>query len=118
MAFAIPANTVRWVVGEILRYGHVRRPWIGLDVARASGGPAGLLVVRVYPGSPASRAGIRPGDFLVMVGDTKIRGLRDVVRVLEHDRVGQDVQLTIARGALLYRVRVRLGERPKTAAAI
>ncbi len=118
LAFAIPASTVRYVVGQILRYGHVRRPWIGVDVARAPEGRSGLMVVRVYPGSPAGRAGVRPGDFLTKIGERSVYSLRDVVHALERDRVGERVTLTFARGAVTYQVHIRLGERPHLAAAV
>ncbi|MCL8209220.1 MAG: S1C family serine protease [Actinomycetia bacterium] len=119
MGFAIPANTVRYVVGQILAYGHVRRPWIGVVVTRPPGsGAPGLFVVAVEPGSPAERAGVRAGDFLVEIGGQPVHGIRDVVRVLEHSAVGRTVPLVVERGGQRRALQVTLGERRSTAAAL
>jgi S1-C subfamily serine protease len=117
--FAIPANTVRYVVSQILTYGHVRRPWIGIVVTRppAANG-LGLFVVAVEPNSPAERAGVRPGDFLVAIAGRPVSGVRDVVRVLEHSAVGQTVAVTLERGGQRRTVAVKLGERRTTAAVL
>lgn len=119
MGFAIPANTVRYVVGQILAYGHVRRPWLGVVVTRApSPGTLGLFVVAVEPNSPAERAGVRAGDFLVEIAGQPVRGIRDVVRVLERSAVGRTVAVTLERGGQRRTVNVTLGERRTTAAAL
>ncbi|MGH7566379.1 MAG: trypsin-like peptidase domain-containing protein, partial [Gemmatimonadota bacterium] len=69
LGFAIPINRARRVLQDIVRFGTIRRPWIGLHLAvvQADDGspPLGARVVRVDPGSPAERAGIQPGDVLV-----------------------------------------------------
>jgi serine protease Do len=67
LAGAIPADLARGVAGELSRRGEVRRSWLGLDVqALIPGtGDRGALVAGVVPGSPAEKAGLRPGDVLV-----------------------------------------------------
>src|SRR6476469_6961556 len=69
IGFAIPINRARRVTEDLLAHGVVRHPWWGiqLQLPRISGTPGanpGVVVASVVPGSPASRAGIRPGDVI------------------------------------------------------
>jgi serine protease Do len=74
IGFAIPANMVETVVASALRGGELVRAWSGLigqnltpDLAEAFGleTPGGVIVKRVYPGGPADRAGVKPGDVIL-----------------------------------------------------
>jgi serine protease Do len=69
LGFAIPINRARRVLRDIVEFGTIRRPWIGLHLApiqnEGGGAPRGARVMRVDPGSPAERAGIVPGDVIV-----------------------------------------------------
>jgi serine protease Do len=68
LGFAIPINRARRVMRDVVEFGTIRRPWIGIHLApvQTDGNvsPVGARVVRVDPGSPAERAGIEPGDVL------------------------------------------------------
>ncbi len=79
LGFAVPANTARWVIGELLSHGRVRRPHLGITAAlvplprRLVVGldlltDRAIEVVDVEPGGPAAAAGVRPGDLIVGVG--------------------------------------------------
>jgi serine protease Do len=69
LGFAIPINRARRVLRDIVEYGTIRRPWIGLHLAPMQSDegrpPLGARVIGVDPASPAERAGIAPGDVLV-----------------------------------------------------
>lgn len=70
LGFAIPINRAKRALADIVEFGSIRRPWTGLHVSTetsAAGGrpPAGVIVTRVDPGSPASRSGVREGDRIV-----------------------------------------------------
>ncbi|HJU86572.1 MAG TPA: trypsin-like peptidase domain-containing protein, partial [Gemmatimonadota bacterium] len=66
LGFAIPINRARRVLQDIVEYGTIRRPWLGLHLAAVPSdngrAPAGARVVGVDPASPGERAGIEPGD--------------------------------------------------------
>jgi serine protease Do len=101
---AIPADLARAVAEELIRRGDVRRSWLGLDVqALLQGtGDRGALVSGVVPGSPAQKAGLRPGDVLVAFQGAPVAVLHAEElpafnrRVLETP-VGARVELTFLR---------------------
>ncbi|MDX1622543.1 MAG: trypsin-like peptidase domain-containing protein [Gemmatimonadota bacterium] len=69
LGFAIPIDRVRRVLSDVVAFGEIRRPWTGVHLvappAEEGRAPRGARVVKVDPGSPADRAGIRPGDRIV-----------------------------------------------------
>jgi serine protease Do len=119
LGFAIPINRVRRVVEDLLEHGAVRRPWIGvkLDLGR-TGNPrdviaAGATVGVVTPGSPAARAGIRPGDVIVRSGDRLIRNAFDWEGELLDVRVGERLVLRVRRGGQEVDVPVTVADLPE-----
>ncbi len=77
IGFAIPATRARRVVDDLLKFGHVRRLWLGAVLRPvmahghqlfSQGQTRGLMVRRIFPGSPAAQAGLRPGDLIVTIG--------------------------------------------------
>jgi S1-C subfamily serine protease len=109
LCFAVASNTARFVMGEILRHGRVRRAYLGLagqtvplglPLARRLG-HAGLTAVRVIelvPGGPAARAGLRPGDLLLAADGEELLGVDGLHRLLTAERIGKTVELRLLRG--------------------
>lgn len=110
LCFAIPADTARWVVSELLRHGRVRRAWLGvqaqtlplprrtvlhhgLDAASAVG------VDEVLADGPAQRAGVQPGDRIVRVDGMPTPDVDTLNRVLGGERIGRRVTVELLRGA-------------------
>jgi len=84
IGFAIPATRARRVVDDLLRFGHVRRLWLGAVLRPVmahgrrvfeQGQVRGLMVRRVFPGSPADQAGLRRGDMIVKIADRRAANL-------------------------------------------
>ncbi len=108
LGFAIPANLAREVMRQLMAYGEVRRGSLGLDgedltefTARQTGvspGQRGALVARVYRGSPAEAAGVRPGDVITAANGERVDGaqaLRNLEGLLPVD---EPVTLELVRG--------------------
>ncbi len=106
LGFAIPSNTVRYVVNEIIRSGKVARPFLGVSwqsvTTRVSSYydlpvKSGALVTRVSPNSPASQAGIKSGDVIVRIDDLAVTAEMPFVNVLMRHRVGDRVKIVVNR---------------------
>ncbi|HET6201374.1 MAG TPA: trypsin-like peptidase domain-containing protein [Planctomycetota bacterium] len=117
VSFAVPSNTARHVLGEILAHGRVRRGRLGVHalsawassaaLARAGLRPGAVVLVRdVEPGSPAARAGLRPGDAIVSIGETRIGSPDDLHRALGSASVGVSHRLQVLRGGALVELSV------------
>lgn len=110
ICFAIAINTAKFVAGQLIREGRVRRSAIGIagqsiPVARKVArfyrlpGESGVRVEAIEPASPAEGAGLRPGDVIVAFGDTPIRSVDDLQAHLTERRVGARSSITVLRGA-------------------
>src|SRR5207247_6686489 len=98
ICFAVPANTVRWVTGLLIRDGVVRRAYLGVgaEVRRLAGsaGPSrGIGILEVVPGSPADRAGLRLGDVLLAIDGETLQTLDDLYRLLTRAPIGSSIIL-------------------------
>ena len=121
IGFAIPINEVKYSLSQIEKYGRILRPWIGiygLDVnpviayQLGLSKPAGVLIIRVVPGSPAARAGIRPGHVVIGTDGKEIQGIGDLVARLREKGIGQEITLNLYAQGGIRNVRVRIEEAP------
>lgn len=88
---------------------HPPRPWLGMSTQDPGGQ---LVVARLSPGGPASRAGIQVGDLVLSVGGTRVRGLAEFFRtVWQLGAAGVDVPLTLSRAGDVVRITVKSGDR-------
>ncbi len=134
IGFAIPINTAKAVLNDLVTLGRVRRPALGVrtipitpELAEQMGLPAnyGLLIVQVVPGGAADRAGLRGGsepaslgnipirtggDLIVGIDGEKIETQQDLAQVMNSHRAGDTVRVTVYRGKKKMDVSVTLGE--------
>ena len=134
IGFAIPINTAKAVLNDLVTEGRVRRPSIGIqglpigpELADQLGLAAdyGVLIVQVLPGSAAQKAGLRGGnqrallgntpilvggDLIVGIDDQRIEDMQDLSRVMNNHRAGDTVAFNIFRGKQRLSVKVVLGE--------
>ncbi len=107
IGFAIAVETAAWVLGQLLQYGRVRRAWLGVGAIRRpldrrlayhhGLGAAAVEVQSVEPSSPAARAGLRDGDLIVKLGETKIAGVDELHRALRAFDAGTTTSLAVIR---------------------
>ena len=122
LGFAIPINRVRRVADDLLAHGRVQRPWIGVRLeAPRSDNPRdaisrGAIIASVTPGSPAERAGIRPGDVITKVRAHPVRNRFDWDASLLDLRVGEQVPLVVRRGGADISMNVSIADLPEVGA--
>jgi S1-C subfamily serine protease len=124
IGFAVPVDTVNWVVPQLLRNGVAPQAGLGVlledPVATALLGIEGALVKRVIEGYPAERAGLRGGglsadgrrligDLIVSVNGETIRSAGDLTAELRRYAIGASVELGIVRGGQRTVLSVTLG---------
>jgi S1-C subfamily serine protease len=104
--------------GDLLRFGKINPGWIGAVVEEAAvpEGNSRTRIAAVEPGSPAERAGIRPGDSLLAVGDRSIHMPQEVLESSFYLTAGQDVRIVLSRSGELRRVTLRCASVPSQAA--
>lgn len=108
LSFAIPIDTAKWVLSELLVHGRVRRAWLGITVQarpldRAVGRQLGLAqaqgveIAALEPDSPAARAGLRQGDLVVALNGRAVATIDDLHRILLEIVIGAPTAVTALR---------------------
>jgi len=134
IGFAIPVNTAKAALGDLTKYGRVRRPSLGIvslainpDLADQMGlaVESGVLVQRVVPGGAADRAGIHGGnqqaylgnmpillggDLIVEIDGTEINNTTDITAVMARHQPGDAVTVTVFRGRKRLTLKLALTE--------
>jgi S1-C subfamily serine protease len=114
---------VKRVTDDLLAHGTVRRPWIGVKLALPeSSNPreslrSNVVVRSVVPGSPADKAGIRPGDILARSGNRVLHNPFDWEAALLDMRVGEQVSLLVRRDGRELPLTVTVADLPEVTAA-
>ncbi|HEY0564693.1 MAG TPA: trypsin-like peptidase domain-containing protein [Terriglobales bacterium] len=141
VGFAIPINAAKAVIGDLITFGKVRRPELGIaalpigpELAQELGlaTDSGVLIQRVTPGGAAERAGLHGGneraylgrtpvilggDLIVAIDGDDVQDLQDLAHSMNKHRAGDTVKVTVYRGRRRMDVQVNLGEaRGNTAA--
>jgi 2-alkenal reductase len=121
LGFAIPSNTVRLVVEQLIAKGRVSRPFLGISHQEVTPRLAayynltvnhGILVLQVAPATPASQVGLEVGDVIVAIGGDPIDPENPFLNVLMRHQVGETVTLSVNRFGRELALEVTLGERP------
>ncbi|MFM8986779.1 MAG: S1C family serine protease [Planctomycetia bacterium] len=113
IGFAIPSNTARQVCDAILETGYMERGYLGMALRPTPPDVAGVLVAGVEPGSPAARAGVRPGDLVVQFDGEEVGDPASLVLLLTRAPVGERVTLDVVRDGQSLSVPVEVGRRPR-----
>jgi Do/DeqQ family serine protease len=129
LGFAIPINTAQHISSQIIATGKVEHPYLGIQMVgltpqlkqNINSDPnsglsvnedKGVLVVKVVPGSPAAKAGIRAGDVIQKLGGQSVTDASSVQKVVENSQVGGDLRLELRRNGQNLNVAVQPGAFP------
>ncbi|MEX2472164.1 MAG: trypsin-like peptidase domain-containing protein [Gemmatimonadota bacterium] len=99
LGFAIPIDRAMRIADDLVRFGEIRRAWVGLDVepveADAWGRTRGVRISRVAPGSPADRAALEVGDRLLLANHRVLAGPLDFEGMIMDLRAGDRLELSV-----------------------
>lgn len=123
IGFAVPVDTIGRMVPEILKFGKVTKPGIGVSIASRAVTRRlnidGVLILSITPGSPAEKIGLQPtrraphggvvlGDILIRVDGQKLKDVDDLFRYLDRKEVGDKVTLEYLREQEVKKAEVTL----------
>lgn len=121
VGFAVPINTARRAMEQIIDKGEVEYAWMGIvgqTVDKDSAGQQGLsvekgaLITEAQADSPAGKAGIQRGDVITGIDGQEMSSMEDIVNLLVQRHPGDRVKVTYVRGSDSHEVEVELGKRP------
>lgn len=121
IGFAIPIDTVKEVLTQIIEFGHVRRGWLGIepqdiraDLARAFNldRQSGVIIAGMMRDGPAARAGLRVGDIVQSIDGQMVEDTPALLGRIARVSPGKMIKLGIWRSGRQQSIEVRVGMRP------
>jgi serine protease Do len=118
IGFAIPSNVVKLLMPQLATKGKIEWGWLGVGIAEVGEDdldrlklkePRGVLIRSVMPGEPADKAGVKVGDVIVALGETKLDVPRDLQRVVSSTPAGTKMRLRLMRDGREQEVEVTIG---------
>lgn len=125
IGFAIPIDTARRIVEDLIEFGKVFRGWVGVSVQDLNPALArqfdldrvrGVLVTRVFEDSPAKLGGLRPGDVLLAIDRHELKDKSDFKRKMTSYTVGSELEVTYRRAGRDHKLKLNVVKVPKSAA--
>jgi serine protease Do len=119
IGFAIPINTAKELVGQLKDKGKVTRGWLGVNVQKVTPdlakafnlqAEAGALVGDVISGSPAEKAGVKPGDIIIEFNGKAVKEMSELPRLVAGVAVGKEVDIKILRNGETQVVKAKIQE--------
>jgi len=108
VGFAIPSNTVRKIVSQLLSNGKAIHAFLGVGVANGTGG---VRITQVNPDTPADKAGIQVGDVVTSIDGNAVVAASALQTAIDAKKPGDQVTVTYKRGGSEKTVKVTLGTR-------
>jgi S1-C subfamily serine protease len=124
LCFAIAINTAKFVAGQLIRDGRIVRGYIGMAGQNVQlprrlvhfhrvAVPSGVMIVSLEHGSPAERAGLKPGDVIIEFAGKPVAGIDDLQRLLSSDGVGIATEIKVVRTTEILALQIVPAESPK-----
>lgn len=121
ISFAIPLDTARNVMHQIIQHGEVVRSWLGLTYTnvppkrtqKTGTRDSGVLVTGVYPDGPGAHAGIHRGDLLLKLNGKPIRGPAHLYQTVSRTAPGSHAQVSGMRAGKTFNTAITMTTRPK-----
>jgi S1-C subfamily serine protease len=111
VGFAVPVDTVKEVVPQLLENGRIDRAYLGVSTTEVPG-EDGAVVAGITEGGPAAASELRVGDRIVAFDGKPVEGSSELSQAVLTGKPGDTAQLEVVRGGETRTIEVRLGERP------
>lgn len=124
LGFAIPMNRARRIKERLIKGEEIFYGWLGVSIQDLNKDlrnyfgiteKQGVIVVKVFQGSPAQKAGLKAGDLILTYNQNSVATTRDLVRMVTETDIGEKANLTILREGRERRINVEIGKRPEDA---
>jgi serine protease Do len=121
IGFAVPVNTAKTILQELIQYGKVNRPWLGVSTIKITSRIAsyyrlptneGALVVKVEEYSPAADAGIRQGDIIEEIDEKRIEEITELSSRIKKKKANEKTLLSVNRYGRRFDISVTLENQP------
>ena len=122
IGFAVPINTVKTILTDLIENGHVTRPWLGITTVELNSRIAGYynlplvhgaLIVGIEPFGPADNAGLRRGDIIEEINGNKIENPSQISSYIRKKKIVNDIiTITINRYGRVYDMQIKLEPQP------
>jgi serine protease Do len=118
IGFAIPSNSAKRVIDQLIEFGETKRGWLGVRIqfvtkeiadAEKLDKPKGALVSSVAEGSPSDKAGILPGDIILEFKGTLINKMQELPLIVAQTDVGETVEVKVWRNSKELIKKITLG---------
>ena len=123
IGYAISSNEAKPIIQDLIRYGHVTYPWLGVGASTVTPLVAasqdlsvdrGALIAELVDGSPAESAGLRTGDVIIRFQDEEINNVADLIQAIRGSEIGEEVEIVFVRGQDTKTTSAQLIERPSS----
>ena len=123
IGFAIPVNKAKEIIDDLIKYGKVKRPWVGIYGTKLTDKLAnyynlpqskGVMIIRTILDSPAHNAGLEKGDIIVEAGHKEVTDMQDLKEEINSRKIGEKIEFLVIknRNGSLTPITVELGEMP------
>jgi serine protease Do len=115
IGFAVPTDDVMGMLGELMEYGFISAPYIGIIIDQRADG-IGVYISSIEKGTPAATAGLRAGDILVGLGEYEVKSVSDLDKVLRNFKAGDTTSIYVYRNRQVLELTITLAEKNQPAA--